>query len=230
MSYKLTKKSSPNFGYPMGTKGQNKPTQIVIHHWGAAGQNFNNVVNWLCNKNAFVSAHYVAMGGAVAKLLDHSSAGWHAGNMTVNKTSIGIECRPECTKADFETVAELIADVWKEVGKKLPLKGHRDIVATACPGLWYSRLKELYTRADYYYNLKYVKQTKPAATTNKAFKVKVEVSDLYIRAGAGTNTAKRGFIKKGIYTITETKKNGGYTWGRLKSGAGWIALDYVKKI
>lgn len=29
----------------------------------------------------------------------------------------------------------------------------------------------------------------------------------------------------GTYTITETKVADGYTWGRLKSGAGWIAIE-----
>ena len=234
MSYKLTKKNSPNFGYPTGTKNQNKPTMIVIHHWGATGQNFNNVVNWLCNKNAYVSAHYVAMGGNVCQLLDLSSAGWHAGKMATNKASIGIECRPECTNADFETVAELIADIWKQVGKKLPLKGHRDIVATACPGMWYAKLGTLKTRAEYYYNKKYATASKPATTTTttttKSFKVKVTISDLWIRAGAGTNTAKKRFIPKGVYTIVETKNNGGYEWGKLKSGEGWIALNYTTKL
>lgn len=228
MAYKLTTKNSPNFGYPMGTRGQNKPTQIIIHHWGAPGQNYNNVVNWLCNKNAFVSAHYVAMGGYVTKLMNHKDAAWHAGRMTTNKSSIGIECRPEMTNADFETVAELIANIWKEEGRKLPLKGHKDIVATACPGKWYDKLSALYKKAETYYN----KATKPTTTkpTSTSFKVKVAINDLYIRAGAGTNTAKRGFIKKGIYTITETKKNGGYTWGKLKSGAGWIALEFTTRV
>ena len=62
------------------------------------------------------------------------------------------------------------------------------------------------------------------------FKVEVSVSDLRIRSGAGTGYSNKGYIQKGVYTITETKVNGGYTWGRLKSGAGWIALDYTKYI
>ena len=61
----------------------------------------------------------------------------------------------------------------------------------------------------------------------KTFKVRVSINDLRIRAGAGTNTAIKGFIPKGTYTITETKKSGGYTWGKLSNGQGWIALDYT---
>ena len=30
--------------------------------------------------------------------------------------------------------------------------------------------------------------------------------------------------------INETKKNGGYTWGKLKSGAGWIALEFTTRV
>lgn len=32
------------------------------------------------------------------------------------------------------------------------------------------------------------------------------------------------------YTIIETKKNGTETWGKLKSGIGWINLRYTKKV
>ena len=61
--------------------------------------------------------------------------------------------------------------------------------------------------------------------------VKVTVDCLYIRKGAGTNTAKVGKITDhGVYTIVEERKGiGASLWGRLKSGAGWISLDYVKK-
>ena len=36
----------------------------------------------------------------------------------------------------------------------------------------------------------------------------------------------------GVFTIMEVKSGKGSTvgWGRLKSGAGWIHLDYVDRI
>lgn len=70
------------------------------------------------------------------------------------------------------------------------------------------------------------------SSSSNSFKVKVTIKNLNIRSGAGTNTAKRGYIKPGIYTIVETKKGTGSSagWGRLKSGAGWISLDYAKKV
>lgn len=65
------------------------------------------------------------------------------------------------------------------------------------------------------------------------FKVKVSIPDLRIRKGPGTNTVTTGkFTGVGAFTITEVKDGPGSTkgWGRLKSGAGWISLDYAQKI
>jgi N-acetylmuramoyl-L-alanine amidase len=65
----------------------------------------------------------------------------------------------------------------------------------------------------------------------KSYKVRVTATALNIRKNAGTNYAKTGVIKdKGIYTIVDEKKGKGATlWGKLKSGAGWISLDYTKR-
>lgn len=59
------------------------------------------------------------------------------------------------------------------------------------------------------------------------YRVKVMVDALNIRSGPGTQYKINGCVRDyGVYTITETK-NG---FGKLKSGAGWICLDYTAKI
>ena len=61
--------------------------------------------------------------------------------------------------------------------------------------------------------------------------VEVTATDLNIRKGPGTNYGKTGkFTGKGVFTITEERTGTGSNkgWGKLKSGAGWISLDYVK--
>lgn len=62
--------------------------------------------------------------------------------------------------------------------------------------------------------------------------VKVIVDVLNIRKGAGTDTDKVGSITdRGVYTIVSEENGiGASKWGKLKSGAGWISLDYTKKI
>jgi uncharacterized protein YraI len=66
----------------------------------------------------------------------------------------------------------------------------------------------------------------------KSYRVKVTALVLNIRKGPGTNYGKNGAIKdKGVYTIIDESSGKGATkWGKLKSGAGWISLDYAKKV
>lgn len=69
-------------------------------------------------------------------------------------------------------------------------------------------------------------------TTFKPYLVEVNTSALNIRAGAGTNYNKTGCITNGgVYTIVAESAGQGSDkgWGKLKSGAGWISLDYCIK-
>ena len=68
------------------------------------------------------------------------------------------------------------------------------------------------------------------STTSKEFKVKVAITNLRLRKGAGLSYAKVGYCPKGTHTIESTKKKDGFTWGKLKSGLGWIALEYTIKL
>ncbi|CAK7036370.1 MAG: hypothetical protein BACD_00127 [Bacteroides rodentium] len=65
------------------------------------------------------------------------------------------------------------------------------------------------------------------------FLVRITISDLRIRTGAGTDTKWTGkYIPPGAYTIVEVKPGKGSNsgWGRLKSNAGWVSLDYTQRI
>lgn len=65
----------------------------------------------------------------------------------------------------------------------------------------------------------------------RPYQVRVSVSDLRIRSKPGTNYKAVGIVKPGIYTIIEESDGrGAIKWGKLKSGAGWIALDYTKRL
>ena len=62
---------------------------------------------------------------------------------------------------------------------------------------------------------------------NSTYRVKVMPSALNIRSGPGTQYKINGCIRDcGVYTIVETQ-NG---FGRLKSGQGWISLQYTVKV
>lgn len=75
-----------------------------------------------------------------------------------------------------------------------------------------------------------VDDTDPAEPVEefKQYMVKITGDQLNIRKGPGTDTAVVGTLddKGGFYTIVEESG----TWGKLKSGVGWISLNYTEKI
>lgn len=66
--------------------------------------------------------------------------------------------------------------------------------------------------------------------TSTSFQVQVSVLDLRIRKEPTVKGQEVGKISKGIHTITETRSADGYTWGKLESGQGWIALEFTSRV
>ena len=65
------------------------------------------------------------------------------------------------------------------------------------------------------------------SASNTEYKVKITANVLNVRVGAGATYKINTTVKKNqVFTIIETK-NG---WGKLKSGAGWIDLNYATKL
>lgn len=149
MSYEFITSYNAN-SYTSGRNGC-AIDKIIIHHWGIEGQTFEGVCAWFKNAACSTSAHAVIEEGRVACLVAYDDTAYHAGDWNANLTSIGLECRPEMSDGDLETVCEYIADLWKLYGV-LPLYGHKDFSNTACPGKYYDRLQWMYDRAMWYYN------------------------------------------------------------------------------
>lgn len=79
------------------------------------------------------------------------------------------------------------------------------------------------------WNLTRFNANSTSTTTASAFKpylVRVEDDALNVRFGPGTNYKVNMVIRdRGTYTIVD-EQNG---WGKLKSGAGWISLNYTSR-
>ncbi len=93
--------------------------------------------------------------------------------------------------------------------------------------------KDGYTVYDESGKAVYGAELQQAAAPKVPFKVRVDIIDLNIRTGAGTNYAKTGEkTGVGVFTITEVKEGKGADagWGKLKSGAGWVSLDYCTRL
>lgn len=71
------------------------------------------------------------------------------------------------------------------------------------------------------------KTTKPSTTpASTSYTVRITAGALNVRNGAGIDYPINAVVYKGgVYTIVEEKDG----WGKLKSGAGWINLEYTVK-
>lgn len=162
--------------------------------------------------------------------------------------------------AAYRALLDLLTDICKRNGKKkllwfgdkaktlayapksdeMVMTVHRWFANKACPGQY---LYDLHPEmaAEVTKRLGGEAATAPAApaapatpakpSTCTSYLVRVNVTDLNIRKGPGTNNAVAGVIKPGVYTIVaESTGQGATKWGKLKSGAGWISLDFCKKV
>jgi uncharacterized protein YraI len=199
-----------------------KTDMIILHHAVYDGDvegidRIHKGKGWTCIGYHF----YVRKDGSIYRGRREDTVGAHAYGS--NTDSIGI-----CAEGNFEN--ETMGDVQKQALKELvaylknkygitKVQRHRDVNATACPGKNYP-FEEIANAT--------VKSTENKPIENKAegYLVKVTANALNIRAGAGTNYNIVGCIRdKGTYTIIETQGD----WGRLKSGSGWICLNYTTK-
>lgn len=97
---------------------------------------------------------------------------------------------------------------------------------------------EAQTIAEYFGVTKPSEPEKPAGKPQEqpdgSFKVRVICDALNVRASAGMQFPVRMVIRRNeVYTIVQTARTSdGGTWGRLKSGAGWINIGakYVKRV
>lgn len=149
------------------------------------------------------------------------------------------------TDAAYKALVNLVADICQRNNiKQLLWKGDKSLVGDvskqnmtvhrwfankACPG-------------DYLYNL----HGQIASEVNKKlgsgslpetpevfspYLVRVTSTKLNLRTGPGTNYPSKGYIKPTVYTVvSEAQGAGASKWGKLKSGSGWISLDYAKKV
>ena len=109
---------------------------------------------------------------------------------------------------------------------------HRWFAAKACPGDYlYARLGEVAEEVNKILIPAPI-ITPPVSSTGFPYLVKINTDVLRYRKGPGTNHPIVGQVRRGeVYTIVEEALGlGSSKWGRLKSGAGWIALDYCLKV
>lgn len=203
-----------------------------------------NIGGCFTSESRKASSNYgIGYDGRVCLIVDEDNRAWTSSNAANDQRAITIECASDkiapyaFNDAVYSKLIDLCVDICKRYGKKkllwidnknialtyspkkdeMVLTVHRWFSATDCPGDWlYNKLNSL-------------AETVTCRLMSTNFKVKVDIDNLNIRKGPSTNYLKCGKTGKGVFTITEVKSGQGSQkgWGKLKSGAGWISLDYV---
>ena len=249
-------KLSPNCNKPR----KNKIDTITIHCFVGqvtverGCEVFQNAA-WKASCN-----YVVAKDGKIGLCVEEANRSWCSSSAANDNRAITIEVASETahpyavTDQAYAALIDLVADVCKRngIGKLVwstkkedrvnhkngcNLTVHRDYANKACPGEYlYSRMGDIAAQVNKRLGVNDAGQAPAEKPQNPAagavpFKVRVSAADLNIRTGPGTNTARKGYIKPGVYTIVEVRSGpGASAWGKLKSGAGWISLDFCKKI
>lgn len=204
------------------------------------------------------SSNYgIGFDGRIGMYVEEKDRSWCSSNGKNDNRAITIEVASDTkhpyavNDKAFAALLDLVTDICKRNGiKKLVwstdknrrvnhLNGcnmtvHRDYANKSCPGDYlYNRHGEIAAEVNRRLGVSAEESIKPSEPATKAvnYLVRVKIPNLRIRSGPGTNYASKGCIKPGAYTIiTESNGKGATKWGKLKSGAGWISLDYAQKL
>ena len=208
--------------------------------------NLQNFTKYDASKGS--SCNYaIGHDGSIGMGVEEKDRSWCTSSRSNDHRAITIEVASETkhpyevTDKAYESLIDLLVDVckrnnikelkWKAdktlIGKpsQQNMTVHRWFANKACPG-------------DYLYNrhgqiAKEVNNRLGLTNSFKNYRVRVDINDLNIRKGPGTNYDTTGsYTGKGVFTIVAESKGKGSSkgWGKLKSGKGWISLDFTKKI
>lgn len=204
------------------------------------------------------SNYVVGKDGSIGLSVEEANRSWCSSNAANDNRAVTIEVASDTvhpyavTEKAYAAMIDLVADICKRngIGKLVwsttkadrvnhkngcNLTVHRDYANKACPGEYlYSRMGDIAAQVNKRLGVADAAPPTPAqppAASAVPYTVRVSAADLNIRTGPGTNTARKGYIRPGVYTIVEVRSGpGASAWGKLKSGAGWISLDFCKKI
>lgn len=248
MSYNMkTKLANPrNYG---NKRSLSDIKYIVIHYTANDGDSDEGNGNYFSNNVVGASAHYFVDDDSVTQSVPDDNVAWSVGGkkysdcsttgggklygVATNNNTLNIEMCDAKRDGKIMVTEETLnntVELCKTIMKKYNIDTnhvirHFDVNGKHCPAYMMDETS--------WNDFKNKLNSNAIVTEFKPYKVKVDIDNLNIRKGPGTNNAKTGkFTGKGVFTIIEESKGSGSSkgWGRLKSGEGWISLDFVTKM
>ena len=201
--------------------------KIIGHHADAPNCTVQDIHNWHKN-NGWSGIGYhllIRKNGEVYQGRPLDTLGAHTLGQNSDSIGICLEGRltqEKPTQAQINSLKEVLYYL-RGIYGNLPFKGHKDYMATDCPGFL----------MDYMGELNSVTDSRPSknTTNNQHQEVSTGVvtanSGLNVRSGAGTNYSILGTIAKGQKVKIRGTVGKWYNIDYSSNG-GWVSADYVK--
>ncbi len=225
---------------------------VVMHYTGNSKDTAKANANYFKTSGRSASAHIFVDDDSIYQSVELRDKAWHCGASSYNHAScrnansIGIEMC--CTAGNYkisDTTKKNAAYVCAYICNLLGITAdqvdtyvlrHYDVTGKNCPaqmaGSSNSEWTSFKSMVKSILGGSSATASSSSSSSGVPYQVKVTITNLNIRKGAGVGYAKTGkYTGKGTFTITEEKqgaidsKGTIGTWGKLKSGAGWICLS-----
>lgn len=221
---------------------------VVVGHLS-----LQTIANIFANKAAKASCNYaIDDSGAIGLIVEEKDASWCTSSESNDRRAITIEIACDrahpyaITDGALKGLIALCVDICKRnnipelrwhankalLGKvdKQNISVHRWFANKACPGEYlFDRLTYV---ADEVNKILGVKLPEAPSSSKFPYTIKIATAVLRYRAEPNDKAPIRGTVfSNEVYTIVaESHGVGASKWGKLKSGAGWISLDFCKKL
>lgn len=234
---------------------------IVIHYVGALGDAWANTEYYKNYDVGASADFWVGHNGDIWQGNDYRHYySWHSGGglqgdqghtyygICTNRNSVAIEmCVKKYstltmnatdrdwyfTEATVNSAAWLTASLMRELNIGLDhVIRHYDVVGKICPNPFvYDNGAVTWAGFKQKTAAWYAEMAGQGDEGEVSDQVRVDIENLRIRSGPGTNYPSIGYTGIGSFGITEEADGQGASrWGKLKSGAGWISLDYTTRL
>lgn len=244
---------------PNKTENRNHAIDTITIHCVVGQCSVETLGSIFASTSRQASSNYgVGVDGRIGMYVEEKDRSWCSSNAANDHRSVTIEVASDTTEpyavndTAYNAMIELVADICKRNGiKKLVwsdkkddrvnhkngcnMTVHRDYSSKSCPGTYlYDRHGEIAAKVNAILGKSKIskKDTKENIKIFVPYQVKVNIPNLNIRKGPGTGYGTNGKTGKGVFTIVEESAGAGSDsgWGKLKSEAGWISLDFCKKV
>lgn len=225
----------------LATPGRGASANYVVGKDGSIGLNVEEKDRSWCTGGKDVHGNIIRVNGISGSSNDYQA-------VTIEVAS-DVTAPYAITDAAYNALIKLCADIcmrnkipkllWQAdkslVGRidQQNMTAHRWFAIKSCPGDYlYSRFGDIAKKVNAMLGVDTnPREPAPGTVATVPYLVRIKAKDLRIRRGPGTDTAIIQYIEPGTYTIVaEATGQGATKWGKLKSGIGWVSLDYCTKV